>query len=130
MQCPSYRIISHHELNIAKGFQFEETMFFFFLNVWSSHAVFMGPLIPLFLTSGDVSSGFQSQRADLFTLSGGVRDARSLRPYSYSITNASEFTSEVHLVKIFYTRTKIITGVCFSLQMPRRMLLYLESWCF
>ena len=35
--------------------------FFFFLNFWRTWVLFVGPLIPLFWTSGDVSSGFQSQ---------------------------------------------------------------------
>ena len=35
--------------------------FFFFLNFWRTLVLFVGPLIPLFRTSGDVSSGFQSQ---------------------------------------------------------------------
>ena len=34
----------------------------------------MGPLIPLLWTSGDVSSGFQSQRVALFALGRGVCD--------------------------------------------------------
>ena len=33
---------------------------FFFLN-WRTRVLFVGPLIPLFWTSGDVSYGFQSQ---------------------------------------------------------------------
>ena len=40
----------------------------------------MGPLIPFFWTSGDVSSWFQSQEwATLFTIGGGVPIIRSLR---------------------------------------------------
>ena len=35
--------------------------FFFLLNFWRTRVLFVGPLIPLFWTSGDVSSGFQSQ---------------------------------------------------------------------
>ena len=42
--------------------------------------IFVGPLIPLFWTSGDVSSGFQSQSwAALFVLSRGVYVTCSLR---------------------------------------------------
>ena len=34
----------------------------FFLKIfWRTRVLFVGPLIPLFRTSGDVSSGFQSQ---------------------------------------------------------------------
>ena len=38
-------------------------LFFFlnFLNFWRTHVLFVGPLIPLFWTSGDVVPGFQSQ---------------------------------------------------------------------
>ena len=35
--------------------------FFFFLNFWRTHILFVGPLIPLFRTSGDICPGFQSQ---------------------------------------------------------------------
>ena len=34
---------------------------FFFFNFWRTGVLFVGPLIPLFWTSGEVSSGFQSQ---------------------------------------------------------------------
>ena len=34
---------------------------FFFLNFWRTWVLFVGSLIPLIWTSGDVSSGFQSQ---------------------------------------------------------------------
>ena len=33
----------------------------FFLKFWRTHVLFVGPLIPLFWTSGDVCPGFQSQ---------------------------------------------------------------------
>ena len=35
----------------------------FFFNFWRTLVIFVGPLIPLLWTSGDVSSGFQSQNA-------------------------------------------------------------------
>ena len=35
--------------------------FFFFKSFWRTHVLFLGPLVPLFWISGDVSSGFQSQ---------------------------------------------------------------------
>ena len=35
--------------------------FFFCLNFWRTKVLFVGPLIPLFWTCGDVCSGFQSQ---------------------------------------------------------------------
>ena len=38
----------------------------------------MGPQIPLFWTSGNVSSGFQSQSAALFALGGGICITHSL----------------------------------------------------
>ena len=34
---------------------------FFFQSFWRTHVLFLGPLVPLFWISGDVSSGFQSQ---------------------------------------------------------------------
>ena len=36
-------------------------LFFFFKSFWRTHVLFLGPLVPLFWISGDVSSGFQSQ---------------------------------------------------------------------
>ena len=39
--------------------------FFFFLNFWRTRVLFVGPLIPLFWTSDDVSPGFQSQGRSL-----------------------------------------------------------------
>ena len=40
----------------------EQTFFlFFFLSFCWTHVLFLGPLVPLFWISGDVSSGFQSQ---------------------------------------------------------------------
>ena len=54
---------------------------FFFLKFLLDTCPFVGPLIPLFWTSGDVSSGFQKVRVGsaLFELCGGIRDIRSLR---------------------------------------------------
>ena len=37
------------------------SVFFLFLNFWLTHVLCVGPLIPLFWASNDVSSGFQSQ---------------------------------------------------------------------
>ena len=39
--------------------------FFFKKKIWRTHVLFVGPLIPLFWTSGDVSPGFQSQGGSL-----------------------------------------------------------------
>ena len=38
-----------------------KVFFFFFKNFCRTHVLFVGPLIPLFRTSGDVCPGFQSQ---------------------------------------------------------------------
>ena len=46
-----------------------------FFNFWRTHVLFVGPLIPLFWTSGDVCPGFQSQ--------GGSR-LHAFLPASYS----------------------------------------------
>ena len=37
-----------------------EMKLFFFFNFWRTRVLFVGPLIPLFWTSGDVCPGFQS----------------------------------------------------------------------
>ena len=52
-----------------------------FKKILKDISLFVMPLIPLFWTSGDVSSGVQSQRAfkALFTLGGGICDIHSLR---------------------------------------------------
>ena len=59
--------------------------FFFFLNFWRTWVLFVGPLIPLFWTSGDVSSGFQSQSR--FCL------IRTWRRCTSNITHSLRFTS-------------------------------------
>ena len=46
----------HHRIHTG-----EDKFFFFFFNFWKTQVFFVGPLIPLFWTSGDVSPGFQSQ---------------------------------------------------------------------
>ena len=43
---------------------------------------FLGPLVPLFWISGDVSSGFQSQSGLPYTCCGGKRNVRFLRSTS------------------------------------------------
>ena len=43
---------------------------------------FLGPLVPLFWISGDVSSGFQSQSGLPYSHCGGERNVRSLRSTS------------------------------------------------
>ena len=40
---------------------------FFQNNFWRTRVLFMGPMIPLFWTSGDVSSGFQSQNGQPYS---------------------------------------------------------------
>ena len=40
---------------------FQIYFFFFKKNFWRTYVLFVGPLIPLFRTSGDVCPGFQSQ---------------------------------------------------------------------
>ena len=39
----------------------------FFKKNWWTHVLFVGPLIPLFRTSGDFSYGFQSQSGQLYS---------------------------------------------------------------
>ena len=47
--------------NTDYGIESRAGDFFFNLNFWRTQVLFVGTLIPLFWTSGDVSSGFQSQ---------------------------------------------------------------------
>ena len=58
---------------------------FFFLTFWRTWVLFVGHLIPLFWTSGDVSSGFQSQS--------GFYLIRSWRRCTSNVTHFLRFTS-------------------------------------
>ena len=59
-------------------------LFFFFLIFLADTYTcpILGPLIPLFWISGDVSSGFQSQSGLPYSHCGGERNVRSLRSTS------------------------------------------------
>ena len=59
----------------------------------------MGPLIPLFWTSCDNSSGFQSQWATLFAIGGGIGDVHSLK-----------FTSSVTPTDLIHTCQQSLVG--------------------
>ena len=50
-------VVSDTFLTLMEFFFFSS----FFLNFWRTHVLFVGPLIPLFWTSGDICPGFQSQ---------------------------------------------------------------------
>ena len=55
-------------------------VFCFFFKIFVGACPFVGPLIPLFWTSGDVSSGFQTRVGSaLFALGRGICNIRSLR---------------------------------------------------
>ena len=56
--------------------------FFFFLKFLADTCPFLGPLVPLFWISGDVSSGFQSQSGLPYSHCGGKRNVRSPRSTS------------------------------------------------
>ena len=56
---------------MSKHFKHSHLKIFLFLYLWRTWVLLVGPLILLFRTSGDVSSGFQIWAA-LFVLSGGV----------------------------------------------------------
>ena len=59
--------------------------FFFFFLIFLADTYtcsILGPLIPLFWISGDVSSGFQSQSGLPYSHCGGERNVRSLRSTS------------------------------------------------
>ena len=49
---------------------------------WRTHVLFLGPLVPLFWISGDVSSGFQSQSGLPYSHCGGKHNVRSPRSTS------------------------------------------------
>ena len=56
---------------------------FFFFKVFGGHTCpILGPLVPLFWISGDVSSGFQSQSGLPYSHCGGECNVRSLRSTS------------------------------------------------
>ena len=57
----------------------------FLKKIWRTFILFVGPLMPLFWTSGDVSSGFQSQS--------GFCLIRTWRRRTSSITRSLRFTS-------------------------------------
>ena len=54
----------------------------FFLKFLADTCPFLGPLVPLFWISGDVSSGFQSQSGLLYSHCGGERNVHSPRSTS------------------------------------------------
>ena len=58
---------------------------FLFLNFWRTWVLFVGSLIPLFWTSGDVSSGFQSQS--------GFYLIHTWRRHMSNVTHSLRFTS-------------------------------------
>ena len=54
--------VTNHAKYVNKNMPHYVGFFFvFFLNFWRTRVLFMGPLISLFWTSGDVCPGFQSQ---------------------------------------------------------------------
>ena len=55
---------------------------FFFLKFLADICPFLGPLVPLFWISGDVSSGFQSQSGLPYSHCGGKHNVRSPRSTS------------------------------------------------
>ena len=56
----------------------KRALFFFFFIVFGGHTCpFLGPLVPLFWISGDISSGFQSQSGLPYSHCGGERNIRS-----------------------------------------------------
>ena len=57
-------------------------IFFFFLKFLADTCPFLGPLVPLFWISGDVSSGFQSQSGLPYSHCRSNRNVRSPRSTS------------------------------------------------
>ena len=81
VQCINTHRISTKELQSRIEVQF----FFFFFKIFSADTYtcpILGPLIPLFWISGDISSGFQSQSGLPYSHCGGERNVRSLRSTS------------------------------------------------
>ena len=93
--------------------------FFYFWRTW---VLFVGPLIPLFWTSGDVSSGFQSQIwAALFTLISGVRVHGSRISQTEGAPTAKVGLKSYHLANFSEKLHAICTeGRRASLAHPRR----------
>ena len=54
------------EMATAAGSTLPTGMHFCLKKIWRTYVHFMGPLISLFWTSGDVSYGFQSQNLQLY----------------------------------------------------------------
>ena len=77
-----------------------ESFFFFFLNFCRTQVLFVGPLIPLFWTSGDVCPGFQSQ--------GGFPHLRASSPahngflrFTSGATPAFSTNRGVHCISVY-----------------------------
>ena len=73
----------------------------------------MGPLIPLFWTSGDITSGFQRQSAALFTLGRGVHDIHSLR-FTSGVTHLLLYNASIAASHLPHMRVSAEVG-CWDL---------------
>ena len=84
--------------------------FLFFLKFLLDTCPFVGPLIPLFWTSGDVSSGFQSQSGFcLIQTCGGVRNIHSLR-FTSGATHLPVYNASIAASRLPHMRVSAEVG--------------------
>ena len=84
--------------------------FFFFFKFLLDTCPFVGPLIPLFGTSGDVSSGFQSQSGFcLIRTCGGIRNIRSLR-FTSGATHLPVYNASIAASHLPHMRVSAVVG--------------------
>ena len=99
----------------------------FFRNFWRTSVVFVGPVIPLFWTSGDVCPGFQNQggspllRASSSACNGILRFTFGATPVYVSFVGNGCLTT-IHRAKMLflYNRTEVnfLSNVSFLAQFP------------
>ena len=95
----------------ARKFSWSFFFFFsFFLKFLLDTCPFVGPLIPLFWTSGDVSSGFQSQSGFcLIRTCRGVRNIRSLR-FTSGATHLPVYNASIAASHLPHVHVSAVVG--------------------
>ena len=84
--------------------------FFCWTHVHLDTCPFVGPLMPLFRTSGDVSSGFQSQSGFcLIQTCGGVCNIRSLR-FTSGATHLLVYNASIAASRLPHMRVSAVVG--------------------
>ena len=89
----------------------EETLFFKF---WRTRVLFVGLLVPLFWTSGDVSSGFQSQGGFLACTLSCFGTTELIRASGYVVKTFAFKNSFNVLFSIFDSRTQFQKSINFN----------------